>query len=212
MGILQARILEWVVMPPSRGIFPTQGSNPGLQHCRQILYCLNHQGSPWILEWVAYPFSRGSPWPRNQTWVSCITGGFFTSWAARGAIHPAYSGPKCRCLHYPCYHFFGHSSRQASRSNISQMVWLGSVDYTEIGPLWNVDALSQKTSSFVVALLGHLYMALHHLWTWFLNYIVAFLDLMKKVLKVRYQRYFLLSYSVSSLRTKVTSFISWPGY
>ena len=46
MGILQARILEWVVMPPSRGIFPTQGSNPGLQHCRQILYCLNHQGSP----------------------------------------------------------------------------------------------------------------------------------------------------------------------
>ena len=29
-----------------QGIFPTQGSNPGLLHCRQILYCLNHQGSP----------------------------------------------------------------------------------------------------------------------------------------------------------------------
>ena len=27
-----------------RGIFPTQGSNPGLLHCRQILYSLNHQG------------------------------------------------------------------------------------------------------------------------------------------------------------------------
>ena len=27
-------------------IFPTQGSNPGLLHCRQILYCLSHQGSP----------------------------------------------------------------------------------------------------------------------------------------------------------------------
>ena len=27
-------------------IFPTQGLNPGLQHCRQILYCLSHQGSP----------------------------------------------------------------------------------------------------------------------------------------------------------------------
>ena len=26
-------------------IFPTQGSNPGLPHCRQILYCLSHQGS-----------------------------------------------------------------------------------------------------------------------------------------------------------------------
>ena len=29
-GILQARILEWVAMPSSRGIFPTQGSNPRL--------------------------------------------------------------------------------------------------------------------------------------------------------------------------------------
>ena len=28
------------------GIFPTQGSNLGLLHCRQILYCLSHQGSP----------------------------------------------------------------------------------------------------------------------------------------------------------------------
>ena len=39
-------------------IFPTQGSNPGLVHSRQILYPLSHQGSPGILEWVAYPFSR----------------------------------------------------------------------------------------------------------------------------------------------------------
>ena len=29
-----------------QGIFPTQGSNPGLSHCRQTLYCLSHQGSP----------------------------------------------------------------------------------------------------------------------------------------------------------------------
>ena len=43
-----------------QGIFPTQGSNPGLPHCRRILYQLSHQGSPRILEWVAYPFSRGS--------------------------------------------------------------------------------------------------------------------------------------------------------
>ena len=27
-----------------QGIFPTQGSNPGLPHCRRILYCLSHQG------------------------------------------------------------------------------------------------------------------------------------------------------------------------
>ena len=41
------------------GIFPTQGSNLGLLPCRWILYQLNHQGSPRILEWVAYPFSSG---------------------------------------------------------------------------------------------------------------------------------------------------------
>jgi len=41
-------------------IFPTQSSNPGLPHGRPILYCLSHQGSPRILEWVAYLFSRGS--------------------------------------------------------------------------------------------------------------------------------------------------------
>ena len=34
--------------------------NPGLPHCRQILYYLNYQGSPGILEWVGYPFSGGS--------------------------------------------------------------------------------------------------------------------------------------------------------
>ena len=45
-GILWARILVWVAMPFSRGIFPTQEGNPGLLHCRQILYHLRHQGSP----------------------------------------------------------------------------------------------------------------------------------------------------------------------
>ena len=67
-------------------IFPTQGSNPGLSHCRWILHCLSHQGSPRILEWVAYPFSRGSSRPRNGTRVSYITGEFFTSWATREAL------------------------------------------------------------------------------------------------------------------------------
>ena len=32
------------------------------------------------LEWVAIPFSRGSSWPRDWTWVSCSAGRFFTSW------------------------------------------------------------------------------------------------------------------------------------
>ena len=62
-----------------QGIFPTQGSNPGLPHCWQILYQLGHWECPGILEWVAYPFCSGSFQPRNQTGVSCIAGGFFTS-------------------------------------------------------------------------------------------------------------------------------------
>ena len=43
---------------PHPGIVPTQGSNPSLPHCRQILYCLSHQGSPRILEWLPITFSR----------------------------------------------------------------------------------------------------------------------------------------------------------
>ena len=43
LGILQARILEWVAMPPLQGMFPTQASNSGLLHGRQILYHLGHQ-------------------------------------------------------------------------------------------------------------------------------------------------------------------------
>ena len=39
-----------------------------------------------ILEWVAFPFSRGSSQPRDWTQVSHIAGGFFTSWATREAL------------------------------------------------------------------------------------------------------------------------------
>ena len=81
-----------------QGIFPTEASNLGLPHCRQILYHLSHQvkwlrayptlANPMdfsppsssihgisqarILEWVAISFSRGSSQPRDRTWVSCI--------------------------------------------------------------------------------------------------------------------------------------------
>ena len=97
-GILQARILEWVAFPFSRGIFPTQGLNPGLVHCRWILSQLSHKGSPRILNWVAYPFSSRFSWPRNWTRVSCIAGGFFTNWATRTSEK----------LHFFLAHFSNH--------------------------------------------------------------------------------------------------------
>ena len=73
-------------LSPFQGIFPTQGSNPGLPHCRWILYQMSHKGSPRLLEWIAYVFSSRSSWPRNRTRVSCLASRFFTNWAIREAL------------------------------------------------------------------------------------------------------------------------------
>ena len=56
-GILQARILEWVAFPFSRGIFPTQGWNPGLPHCRWILYQLTTREAHICNSRLLYPFN-----------------------------------------------------------------------------------------------------------------------------------------------------------
>ena len=98
-----------------QGIFPTQGLNPGLPHCRQILYRLSRKGSPWsesesevaqscpvlcdpILSGSSIhgvfqarvlewaAFSRGSSQPRDWTQVYCIAGRRFTVWATREAL------------------------------------------------------------------------------------------------------------------------------
>ena len=64
-------------LSPLQQIFPTQESNRvSCTDCRRILYQLSYQGSPRILVWVVYPFSRGSSPPRNQTRVSCLAGRF----------------------------------------------------------------------------------------------------------------------------------------
>ena len=47
-----------------------------------------------ILEWVTISFPRGSSQPRGQTQVSCVTGGFFSTWATREAPKLLRSGPK----------------------------------------------------------------------------------------------------------------------
>ena len=48
-------------------IFPTQGSNTNLPHCRQILYQLNHKRSPRILEWQPIPSPADLPDPGIQS-------------------------------------------------------------------------------------------------------------------------------------------------
>ena len=55
-----------------------------------------------ILEWVATPFSRGSPQPRDRTQVSHIAGRFFTSWATREALSLLISEQLQRIKAPPC--------------------------------------------------------------------------------------------------------------
>ena len=70
--ILEARILEWVAFPFSRG-----SSQPRIEHRSPTLQVdslpAEPPGSPRILEWVAYPYSSRSSQPRNWTRVSCQT-------------------------------------------------------------------------------------------------------------------------------------------
>ena len=98
-GILQARITGVGSCSVLQGVFPTKGLNPDVLHCRMILYQLSHQGSPRILEWVAFPFSIRSSQLRNGTWLSCIEGGFFTSWVTR-CIHWARLDSRHLCFNH----------------------------------------------------------------------------------------------------------------
>ena len=54
--------------------------------CDPVDYTFHGILQAQILEYVAFPFSRGSSQPRDQTQVSCIAGRYFTSWAMREAL------------------------------------------------------------------------------------------------------------------------------
>ena len=107
-GILQARRVEWVAIPMTRGS-SQHSDEPGFPHCRQIILYLSHQkeilclaaqscptlcdpmdcrppgfsvhGIPQarILEWVARLSSRGSFSPSIEYVMSPLAGGFFTT-------------------------------------------------------------------------------------------------------------------------------------
>ena len=106
-------------------IFPIQESSPGLPHCRRIFYHLSHQGSPRILKWVACSFSRESSQPRNQTGVSCIAGGFFTSWATREARKIAYPCSKDWLVHLKLVKF--RPIHVTANGIIWFFLWLGNI-------------------------------------------------------------------------------------
>ena len=67
----QLNSVRWSILSDSLrslGLQPTGSRVHGISQAR-------------ILEWLAIRFSRGSSWPRNQTWIFCIAGRFFTIWA-----------------------------------------------------------------------------------------------------------------------------------
>ena len=103
-------------------MFPTQGLNPGLPHCRWILYQLPYKGSSRTLEWVAYPFSSGSSRPRNWTGVSCIAVWFITNWAMREPRSINASLSKERLLRAAWMLSIGCIQLQAS-SGLLQLQW-----------------------------------------------------------------------------------------
>ena len=86
-GILQARILEWVTMPSSKG-FSQPRDQTQVSHIAADSLASVPPGKPKNTGVVAYPFFRGSPQPRNQTGVSCIADNLFTSCATRESHSP----------------------------------------------------------------------------------------------------------------------------
>ena len=85
LGILQARILVYVAISLLQGIFPIQGGNPGLLHCRLIHYQLSHWGHPGKLEPIPSPADL--PHPRIQLGSFALQAdSLFTTWANREAL------------------------------------------------------------------------------------------------------------------------------
>ena len=117
LWILQARILEWVASPFSRG-----SSQPGDR--TQVSHIAGRFFTSWTpgkppnsLGCIAYSFSRGSFWPRNRTGVSCTAGGFFTSWATSKAKN---TGNSCLTL------LFTYCMRSGKLSSLSDSQFLQS--------------------------------------------------------------------------------------
>ena len=80
-----------------------------------------------ILEWVAFPFSKGSSQPRDQTQVSSTAGGFFTNWATREAL--------CLKENFKCKMTQANktfSSVQFSHSVLSNSLWTHGLQHTRL--------------------------------------------------------------------------------
>ena len=76
--------------------------------CNRVDYTVHGILQARILEWVAFPFSRGSSQPRDQTQVACIAGRFFTRWAT-GEAQENWRGRLKRDAIHIYMHIYTHS-------------------------------------------------------------------------------------------------------
>ena len=127
----------------SRGSSQPRGSNPGLPHCRRILYQLSHKASPRILESGAFPFSRGSSRPRNRTGVSCIAGRFFTDWPIREAWISIY------WVYMSIYIFLALKKEQHSKRNGRMIRGRQMILSDGIMTCWDHGLLKKQHTSFL---------------------------------------------------------------
>ena len=99
-----------------QGIFPTQGSNPGLLHCRQIFYQLSHKGSPTENQ------VRGSWGPPNFSLPHDLFGAPVsqTPWTSSVGISPT---SKVKCNSIP---FSPQTKEQTWRTGYKLLKNLGS--------------------------------------------------------------------------------------
>ena len=92
----------WSGLPcPPPGDLPNPGIEPRSPTLQVDSLLSEPPGSPRILEWRAYPFFRGSSWPRNWVGFFCIAGGSFISWATREAptiYQVDYMGKACQAF------------------------------------------------------------------------------------------------------------------
>ena len=74
-------------------IFPTQGSNPGLLHCRQILYYLSYREALWMSVWrkAAHVFVR--VWV--SMWLACMWVNVLRIYVCMRCVHKC----ECMCVH-----------------------------------------------------------------------------------------------------------------
>ena len=89
MAILQEKILKWIAISFSRCVYACVCKYLCVYPCVYMCVYIPMHVYTCVylfiyLEWVAFPFSRGTSPPRDWTQVSCIAGGFFTIWACIG--------------------------------------------------------------------------------------------------------------------------------